>query len=119
MNGELDLELYTISIIRLNTAFGKLETEEVNDEIKDMFCQSSQDLTELYRDIVDDLNQNEIQMNEYYLFFENGKQIFPQYIESLKTLEYDELKECRDSLINVFTNLNKISKAFPTSEAIK
>ena len=119
MNGELDLELYIISIIRLNTAFEKLENDGVNEEIKEMFSQSANDLNELYKDIIEDLNQSEIQLNEYYLFFENGKQTFPQYIEALRSLDYDELRQSAESLINVFSNFNEISKAFPVNDVIK
>ena len=114
MNGEIDLELYTVSIIRLNTALEKLENNKLPDEIKEMFKESCEGLHELYRDIIDDLNQEGIQPDEYYMFFENGKQIFPQYIEILKSIKEAELENILNSLINVFENLNKISEAFPT-----
>lgn len=108
MNGELDLELYTISIIGLNNA---LENPE-NDSLKEIV----DNFQELYEDIINDLNQDEIQFNDYYLFFENGKNVFPQYIETLKEIENEEIKENVDSLINLFENLNKISIAFPSQE---
>lgn len=116
MNGEIDLELYTISIIRLNNALEKLETSQNNDDIKEMFKESCRDFEELYKDIISDLNGEEIQFNDYYLFFENGKQVLPQYIDALKKIENEEIKEYIDSLINVFTNLNKISKSFPSQQ---
>lgn len=116
MNGEIDLELYTISMIRLNNALEKLETSQNNDDIKEMFKESCRDFEELYKDIISDLNGEEIQFNDYYLFFENGKQVFPQYIDALKKIENEEIKEYIDSLINVFTNLNKISKSFPSQQ---
>ncbi len=116
MNGEIDLELYTISIIRLNNSLEKLETSQDNDYIKEMFKESCRDFEELYKDIISDLNGEEIQFNDYYLFFENGKQVFPQYIDALKKIENEEIKEYIDSLINVFTNLNKISKSFPSQQ---
>ena len=116
MNGEIDLELYTISIIRLNKALEKLETSQNNDDIKEMFKESCRDFEELYKDIISDLNGEEIQFNDYYLFFENGKQVFPQYIDALKKIENEEIKEYIDSLINVFANLNKISKSFPSQQ---
>lgn len=112
MYGEIDLELYTIAIIRLNTALEKLETSEITPDIIDMFQESSNNLQELYNDIIDDLNQDEVNLNEYYLFFENGKQTFPQYIEILNKINYEELEDILNSLINVFNNLNKISQAF-------
>lgn len=116
MNGEIDWELYTISIIRLNNALEKLETSQNNDDIKEMFNESCRDFEELYKDIISDLNGEEIQFNDYYLFFENGKQVFPQYIDALKKIENEEIKEYIDSLINVFANLNKISKSFPSQQ---
>ncbi|WP_296876111.1 hypothetical protein [uncultured Methanobrevibacter sp.] len=112
MDGEIDLESYTISIIRINTALSKLESNENINEIKELFCESFEDLDKLYRDIVSDLNQEEVNINEYYLFFQNGKQVFPQYIEVLGNIDNDELDDTLNPLINVFNNLNKIADGF-------
>lgn len=112
MDGEIDLEAYTISIIRINTALSKLESNEDINEIKELFCESLEDLDKLYRDIVSDLNQEEVNINEYYLFFQNGKQVFPQYIEVLGNIDNDELDDTLNPLINVFNNLNKIADGF-------
>lgn len=118
MYGEIDLELYTLSIIRLNTAFEKLKSENDINEIKTMFKESYSDLDKLYKDIVEDLNRKEVNLNEYYMFFSNGKQTFPPYIKILQEIENDELEEEISSLINVFENLNKIAEPFST-EMIK
>ena len=112
MNGEIDLESYTISIIRINTALQKLEDKQDISEIKTLFEESFNDLEKLYKDTVDDLNQEEVNLNEYYLFFQNGRQMFPQYIEVLGNIENDELEDVLNSLINVFRNLDKIAEAF-------
>jgi hypothetical protein len=112
MYGEIDLESYTISIIRLNTAFQKLEDNADVLEIRSLFEESYEDLQKLYLDIVDDLNQDEVNLNEYYLFFANGKQAFPQYIEALQSIGNEELESSVNSLLNVFENLNKIAKEF-------
>lgn len=117
MNGEIDLELYTISIIRLNTAFEKLDSSD-SDEVKEMLEESLKDLQTLYNDIVEDLNQDEVNLNEYYLFFQNGKQIFPNYIEMLENIENESLNDVISELKNVFENLNKIADAFPKDNAI-
>ena len=118
MNGELDLELYTISIIRLNTAFGKLEDSE--DEAIELFNESANDLQALYEYILHDLDQDEVNFGEYYPFFENGKQTFPEYISALGTIENEKLEEPISKLINIFNNLNKIAGAFPAqNEVIK
>ena len=98
MNGELDLELYTLSIIRLNTAFQKLN----DNEAIELLNQSADDLQTLYEDILNDLNQEEVNFGEYYPFFENGKQTFPQYIEVLGSIENENLAEPIDKLINIF-----------------
>ena len=112
MYGEIDLESYTISIIRLNTAFQKLEDNADVLEIRSLLEESYEDLQRLYLDIVDDLNQEEVNLNEYYLFFANGKQAFPQYIEALKSIDNEELESSVNSLLNVFENLNKIAMEF-------
>ena len=112
MYGEIDLESYTISLIRLNNTFQKLEDNDDVLEIKNLFEESYNDLQKLYEDIIDDLNQDEVNLNEYYLFFANGKQTFPQYIEILKSIDNEELESAVNSLLNVFENLNKIAKEF-------
>jgi hypothetical protein len=116
MYGEIDLETYTLSIIRLNTAFQKLENSDSINEVKEMFEESFNDLNKLYKDIVEDLNRNEINLNEYYLFFQNGRQTFPQYIDALGRVDNDELQESVNLLLNVFTNLNKIADGFSKEE---
>ncbi len=115
MYGEIDLELYTLAIIRLNTAFEKLDNTDV-DEIKQMFEESLRDLHTLYTDIVEDLNQKEVNLNEYYLFFQNGKQTFPQYIEMLGSVENESLEDAIGDLMNIFNNLNKIADAFSKND---
>lgn len=112
MYGEIDLESYTVSIIRLNTAFGKLENSDSIQEVKTLLEESLNDLEKVYKDIVDDLNQDEVNLNEYYLFFQNGRQTFPQYIEALGNIDNTELQEVVNLLLNVFTNLNKIAEGF-------
>ena len=116
MYGEIDLESYTLAIIRLNTAFGKLEGSSQLNEVKKLFDESLDDLEKLYKDIVNDLNQNEVNLNEYYLFFQNGKQTFPQYIEALSKINQEELQDSVNSLLNVFNNLNKIAEGFKGSD---
>ncbi|WP_407413876.1 hypothetical protein [Methanobrevibacter sp.] len=115
MNGELDLELYTISLVRLNTAFQKLNEPEAIE----LFNQSADDLQTLYEDVLNDLNQDEVNFGEYYPFFENGKRTFPQYIEVLGSIENDNLTEPINKLITIFNNLNKIAGAFPAQQVIE
>lgn len=119
MDGEIDLETYTLSIIRLNSAFEKLENDEPIADIRNMLEDSYNDLNKLYHDIVNDLNQDEVNLNEYYMFFENGKQVFPQFIDALRSIENSELDESVNALLKVFNNLNKIAEAFPKNEMME
>lgn len=112
MNGEIDLKSYTISIIKINNALEKLNNNENVSEVKSLLEESFNDLEKLYKDIVDDLNQEEVNLNEYYLFFQNGKQAFPEFINVLGSIDNPELEDIVNSLLNVFNNLNKIADAF-------
>ena len=71
---------------------------------------SSDDFKELCKDILNDLEKDEILIADYYSFFENGKTVFPMYIKALTELDVND--ESVDNLINIFTNLNKIAQAF-------
>lgn len=112
MDGEIDLELYTVSLIRLNSAFQRLDEDD--DSAVSMFGESADDLKDFFADCVSDLNLDEVNYGDYELFFKNTKNSFPQYINILKeTLDdndNDELKPSLESLINTFTNLNKIAE---------
>lgn len=119
MDGEIDLELYTLSIIRLNSALSKLGSCNDILEIQCLFEESFNDLQKFYENIVNDLNRDEVNPNEYYMFFQNGQKAFPQFIEVLGNIENETLDEILSKLINVFSNLNKISDTFPTGEMIK
>lgn len=110
MNGEIDLELYTLSIIRLNTAFMKLEDND--DDAFALFNQSANDLEEFYQDIIDELNQDEINYNEFYPFFENGKHRFPQYINILEEVNENQNNEDIIRIIDVFKNLHRLALIF-------
>ena len=112
MDGEIDLELYTVSLIRLNSAFQRLDEDD--DSAVLMFAESAGDLKDFFTDCVSDLNLEEVNYADYELFFKNTKNSFPQYINILKeTLDdndNDELKPSLESLINTFANLNKIAE---------
>ena len=114
MHGKIGLELYTISIIELNNALENLQESEINEKIKANFKSISDNFQAIYTEIIKDLNPDEIQFNENYLFFENGKRIFPQCIENIKQIKNEEIRSTLDSLINVFVNLNKIIETFHT-----
>ena len=111
MSNEIDLELYTIGITRLNNGFqnigliiqnnaqelheGNLEaikilTKEIENRVPS-FEASANDFEKIYLDTVNGLNQSEVNYNEYEVFFKYINQIFPQYQESLKK-SIDNLK---------------------------
>ena len=104
MNSELNLELYTIAMTRLNNGFAKIgdiiqdNTELINSstDAEDFnklaikikrtlpdFRKSSSEFEEFYNDIVDDLSQDEINVNEYQPFFEHVDEVFPAYESQL------------------------------------
>lgn len=116
MDGEIDLELYTISMIRLNTIFQKIEDERNSSEITSNIDDCINELTQLCKDISNDLSQAEININEYDPFFENGMVMFPQYynaIESYMEKEDDEnLKSSLTALSDVFVELIKMGNGY-------
>ena len=67
----------------------------------------------MYEDVLNDLNQDEVNFGEYYPFFENGKQTFPQLIDALGKIDNEELNYAVLKIISIFSNLNKIAEAFP------
>ena len=104
MNSELNLELYTIAMTRLNNGFAKIgdiiqdNTDLINSstDAEDFnklaikikrtlpdFRKSSSEFEEFYNDIVDDLSQDEINVNEYQPFFEHVDEVFPAYESQL------------------------------------
>lgn len=84
MDGEIDLELYTLCIIRLNNALSKIEENGISDDVNSMLSDCVSDLKELCDDIEYDLSQDEINCNEYDYFFENGLELFPTYIKTIE-----------------------------------
>lgn len=110
MNGEIDLELYTLSIIKLNNAIAQIDN--INEDIINLFKECADDFEKLYEDILDDLNQEYVNFGEYWPFFQNGKQTFPQYIEILTSIDNPKINEYKNQLIQTFNNLNKIAEAF-------
>ena len=52
MDGEIDLELYTISMIRLNSIFQKIEDDEIVTDIISDIDDCFNDLNQLYEEKV-------------------------------------------------------------------
>ncbi len=122
MNGNLDLELYTIAMTRLNNGFAKVGNliqdnastlnAENNDENKKEkldkmavtvkralpdFKTSLKEFKDLKEDINSDLNQSEINLDDYEPFFKHVQETFP--------------KSCKD----LEASINGIQKALQTT----
>lgn len=108
MNGEFDLELYTIAMTRLNNGFAKVgdliqdkasilnienQCENRKEEFDKMavtikrtlpdFKTAKNEFENLYLDIKNDLNQSEIRLDDYEPFFQHAGEVFPQSIKDL------------------------------------
>lgn len=112
MYSEVDLELFAISIIRLNSAFEKLDNNEPIEEVKILIDESIDDFQKLYDTIDYDLKNNEISYNEYYLFLQYSSHILPRYIEDIEKIENDELEDNLNNLIEIFDKLNRLAISF-------
>lgn len=111
MDGEIDLELYTISMIRLNSIFQKIENNDIVTNIIPDIEDCFNDLNRLYESILNDLSQDEININEYDPFFENGMVMFPEYIrnidETIEKTDDENIKLVLISLSDIFVKLTK------------
>lgn len=112
MYSEVDLELFAISIIRLNSAFEKLDNNEPIEEVKILIDESIDDFQKLYDTIDYDLKNNEISYNEYYLFLQYSSHILPRYIKDIENIENDELEDNLNNLIEIFDKLNRLAISF-------
>lgn len=116
MDGEIDLELYTISLIRLNSIFQKIEDEKIVTDIISDINDCFNDLNQLYEDILNDLSQAEININEYDPFFENGMVMFPEYTkgidEIIEKIDDENLKAALNTLSDLFVKLIKVGNEY-------
>ncbi|WP_432645593.1 hypothetical protein [Methanobrevibacter sp.] len=111
MDGEIDLELYTISMIRLNSIFQKIEDNNIATDIIPDIENCFNDLSQLYDNISNDLSQEEININEYDPFFENGMVMFPEYVRNIdETIEKTEDKNLKLALTNLSDIFVKLIK---------
>lgn len=116
MDGEIDLELYTISIIRLNSIFQKIEDKKIVTDIISDINDCFNDLNQIYEDILNDLSKEEININEYDPFFENGMVMFPEYAKSIDEtigkIDDKNLKVALNSLSGLFVKLIKVGNEY-------
>jgi hypothetical protein len=116
MDGEIDLELYTICVIHLNNVFQKIEDNEDIREINSDLTDCINDFNELYKDIVHDLTNDNINCNEYDPFFENGINTFPIYVKDIENyvekVDNEELKDNLVLLLHIFKKLIKVGHEY-------
>lgn len=151
MNGNLDLELYTIAMTRLNNGFAKVGNliqdnasilnSQNNDENKKEkldklavsikrtlpdFQTALKEFKDLDSDIKSDLNQEEINLDDYEPFFKHVQETFPKSCKDLEDgikgiqksvqiatgkLDYvvADLTQIIDEIQSIFTNIYSIS----------
>ncbi len=120
---EIDLELYTIFIIQLNSTFEKLETDEYDLDANSLLKESIDNFREIYQSTLIDLSLTEINYGEYDSFFINVKSSFPRYIANIKEyiiiLENEELKSNLNELLEILEDFIKISDIYFKKRGIK
>ena len=111
MYTEIDLELYTIAIVRLNTAFEKLN--DGNEDIEDLLDASYKDLKQLSEAISNNLSQNEVN-NEIETFCTYSVVRFISYQNQLQKCRDNNpnLNESLSNLINIFNELYQLSNQY-------
>lgn len=113
---EIDLELYTLSLIQMNSAFEKLESDEFDNEGNALLRESMDNFRSVYQTALIDLSLSEINYGEYDHFFMNVKPTFPRYVKSIKgymeTLENKDLKSDLNELLDIFDKLIKIADIY-------
>ena len=112
MDGEIDLELFTIAIIQLNNAFQKLNDN--CSDVKESLDSSYENLKELSDSLESIINEEEINATEVEPFFTYSVKMFPEYKTQLANLENldDDLNESVINLIEVFDKLHKIADEY-------
>lgn len=116
MNYEIDLELYTFSIININAAFSKLEYDEFDIEGIELLKNSIENLNELYKSTLIDLSLIEINYGEYDQFLMTVLTAFPRYIKNIESYNLkvlnNELKLLLDDLMKLLESFVKIANDY-------
>lgn len=84
MDYEIDLELYTITIVTMNSAFAKLKQNEFDDDAIGLLNESLENFNELYQSALINLSLAEINYGEYNYFLQNVFMAFPKYVENIE-----------------------------------
>ena len=121
MDGEIDLELFTLAVLKLNSALQKIENND-NEGVNDLIKDSNNDFKTLYADVKNDISQEEINYNEYDVFFENIKGKFPGYLDTIgeyiETVEDEDINKSLSELLNIFNEYIKTSDEYFKSRGI-
>ena len=116
MDGEIDLELYTVAMIHLNDLFKKVENNEDTTEINNDLTKCINEFYKLYKDIVNDFKEGKVNCNEYDPFFENALNTFPSYMkkieEQFEKSDDDEFKDNLTVLLTIFSKLIKVGNEY-------
>ena len=103
-------------MIQINTIFQKIADNNPTDEIIADINNCRNDLKQLHEEIVDDLSKEEININEYDPFFENGMVMFPEYTknidQAIQTSNDENLKNSLNDLCDVFVGLIKTGNEY-------
>lgn len=120
---EIDLEMYTISIIQLNAAFEKLQKDEFGNDANQLLMESIDNFKRIYQSTLIDLSLKEINYSEYDYFFMNVKSSFPRYITDIGNymalLKNEDLKLSLNELLEVLDKFIKIADIYFNKRGIK
>jgi hypothetical protein len=116
MDYEIDLELYTFTIVNMNSSFEKLEQDDFDAEGIELLNESIENLKKLYQTTLISLSLTEINYGEYDYFLFTVFTSFPRYIKNIEeynlTVINNKLKLLLIELIELLENFVKISEDY-------
>ena len=116
MNYEIDLELYTFTLIKMNSAFSKFDNDEFDNEGIELLKESIEDLNKLYQNTLIDLSLREINYGEYDHLLLTVFTAFPRYVKDIEnyslTVTNDELKLLLNDLAKLLDSFVKIAEDY-------
>ena len=116
MDFEVDLELYTITIVSMNSSFAKLEKDEFNAEGIILLNESIGNFKELYQNTLIGISLREINYGEYDNFLFTVVTSFPRHVENIEnynqTVINNELKLLLSELMQLLEKFIKISEDY-------
>ncbi|WP_405290669.1 hypothetical protein [Methanobrevibacter sp.] len=116
MDFEIDLELYTFTIVNMNSSFERLEQDEFDAKVIELLNRSIENLKKIYQTTLIGISLTEINYGEYDYFLFTVFTSFPRYIKNIK--EYNlsvinnKLKLLLIELIELLESFVKISEDY-------